>query len=506
MGACDVKLTIHKNRDKFHTNLDTLRGTVELKVNSEITVENVQVKFEGFSRTRIEVKERSMSDSNNSQTRTVTKSETHPLVYKVVTLFPPPNVREVSNSKKFTLTPGKYEYDFEIKVPLESECTDANASGYNYIRHSIGPLPPSATFPEIFSVDYILKVTVRRTSWYKTNIREFKYPKFTPFDPIDEVIARTTPMFARKDVNFRNMIPKRIALTEKPTGPESYRILEKKTLSSKSSKFLKTVFGNGGGKSGKDNYTEGIDVPFALEVRVNSPYTTIDKPLNMTLFITSQIPPDKYKGIDGKSSGLGEFYLQNLKIELLASYYVVAENYNKLIGFPFPIIKMPKELNLRIDLANLKPSKPNIGASSPYQWEMEIDYKLYGPANVSGNQLVPSFKTCNIEVNYKLNVMANFVEDPDSWSSSGKKIEVNAPIIVLSGIPPPEEYIQMKQIPPHIAQQLLREYPSELGGMDLQEDIFNEENNVSVPKSQRRPSGSVMDGNQLPTYESATQL
>lgn len=506
MGGCDIKLTLHNNRPLFFTSLDTLRGKVELNVTSEIAVENVQVKFEGFAKTKLEVRER-VHHGGSGNTRTQVKRESHTLVYKAVTLFPPPNVREVSDNKKFTLTPGKYEYDFDIKVPLSNECGDPTSPNFNYLRHLESPLPPNVlgSIDDMFSVQYILKVTVRRASWFKTNIREIKIPQLRPFDPIDELISFTQPIFLKKDDVFKGKIPKRIALTEKPKGPESYKIPERKSISGKSSRFLKSVFG---GQVEEPNYAEPTHVPFTFEVRASGPFVTVGQSPNIGLFISSRYGPDRYKGIDHQTSGLGAFYLQSLRIELEAGISLIAENARKHIVRSFPIV-YKKDINLPIDLADLEPSPLSTETSNVQPYELEIERSLFQDAVITNN-LTPSFKVCNIDLSYRLKVTATFVDNINSWSA--KKIEVLAPIALLSGIPAPEEYIEMRQIPPHIAQQVLKNYPREMHGSEPLQAVFSSGDgtaavpfNISDSNGNESFNNEKVDEGELPSYQSATK-
>ena len=46
----------------------------------------------------------------------------HKALYDTVIVFPPDNVRQVSQAKDFTLTPGNYSYPFEFKLPLNNSC------------------------------------------------------------------------------------------------------------------------------------------------------------------------------------------------------------------------------------------------------------------------------------------------------------------------------------------------------------------------------------------------
>lgn len=183
MPPCALKLLLDGNRPPFYTNLDTIRGKVVLTVYGVIDVENIQVKFEGFAKTEIVVRKNSFQNGQ-PRSRRVTKSENHTLVYQCITLFPPPNVREVSQSNSFTLTPGTYEYEFDFKIPMMNQC---GAPGQNGFGHSPSSLPPSIT-GDGYNIEYFVKVTVRRPSLMKFNMREIHDITLTPFDPIDEIL------------------------------------------------------------------------------------------------------------------------------------------------------------------------------------------------------------------------------------------------------------------------------------------------------------------------------
>lgn len=485
MPPCDIHLSLIPTRPDSYTSLDTLRGKVLINVNKEIDVENVQVKFEGFAKTEIEVRERVHSANGSTQTRHVVKKETHTLVHQTKTLFPPPNVRNVSNSKtKFTLTPGEYEYDFQFTVPMTNECGDTFNPNYNSFRHFPTPLPPSCAGAG-HSVNYLIKVTIRRASWLKTNIREIKTPHLRPFDPIDEILAFSQPLFLSKESTLTGMIPKRIATTEKPSGPESYTIPKKNSISERSSNFFRSVF-----KSDTEDphLVDGQDVPFALEARIDGPFVTTSQAPNYQLFITSKHGPEKYRGIDNQSSGLGQFILKSLRIELAAFANLTAESHTEVTGATYPILTL-NNLNYEIDLADLAPNTLAQQAQNAPPYQLAINPTLYQDATVK-ETVPPTFRTCNIFLEHKLQIVAVFAENAKSWTS--KKVVLSAPVKVLSGIPAPEEYIQFRQIPPDVAAGILARYPSHMKRADANEPESDDEpSNEKIPgpdeKSQPPP-------------------
>jgi len=83
------------------------------------------------------------------------------------------------------LQPGRYEYPFTFKVPLNNFCSTSDGSMSNkstlttgnFAAHAItnhikAGLPPTlSNFPGMADIEYYIKVTVHRKEFYKENPR-----------------------------------------------------------------------------------------------------------------------------------------------------------------------------------------------------------------------------------------------------------------------------------------------------------------------------------------------
>lgn len=396
VSSYDLRLTLTNKRPQCHTNLEVLRGDVTLNVRKQIEIESVEIAFEGLSRT---------------QTMSATKTEVHCVVSRKQVLFPLPGTQNAGDSKrKFKLTPGVYDYHFEIPVPYMSECGNSKANG----GHLICPLPPSVTAAD-FNVDYELKATVKTASRLKSNITTHRYLVFRPFDPIDEMLSNSLPMFVRKEAKFTNMTPAII-----PETP-----------------------------------TRGKEVPFAFEVRIDSPYMTLGKPPNFRLFITSKHSAERYKTSDGRSSGLGKFSLQNIVIDLKCIVSIKVEMESGVIGRAYPLVRR-KAVNSVIDLAKLVPSSLAEQVNNLWPYELELPRQMYETIEINSHT-APTFKSCNIDLSYVMNIVATFTS-PKQGQGQRVMTAASVPIKLLSGVPPPQEYLQAQNIPPEIAADFLTMY------------------------------------------------
>ncbi|CCH46964.1 hypothetical protein BN7_6571 [Wickerhamomyces ciferrii] len=452
-GTADIILELNNTNDYKYKPLDVIRGRVSLKVHKEIRVKDITVKFAGISKSKVQVNEK-RATNGNTKNRKVTKSESHTVAYDECTIFPPPNVRKVSNNKEFTLTPGEYVYDFAFKIPLVNICAYTAGTGERGIGHSNTILPPSTFIEGIADIDYEVRVTVRRASWLKLNLQEYQRTWVTNFDPIiEEIIPDKRPFVLKNSIVFSDKIHKRIALTEKPTGPKSYEIPVKESPHKTSSSFIKSLIGI---KQSKPRFAQEYDVPFVLEVRFSSPILKIPEPPDLRVFLTSRYGPERYRGIDNETSGLGQFILNDFVIYLIGTYSVTAEGWTTQEEREYKLIHL-RDVSIKLDLANLEPI--------PF-YETRVDlnpFQLEVPISLSYMGLVPTFnptfETCNIKLDYKLNIRAKFKEEKKSWLS--KEVEFLTPVTVITGVPAPQEYIQIKQISPRLAKKVLKTYPPE---------------------------------------------
>lgn len=240
MGS-DVIIRIH-SKDTF-TNNDTILGTVTLRTDTSVSLTHIQVKLEGVATSELKVP---VQVPGKRQAKERLFQDVHKVLYDSQVVFPPENVRQVSQSQEFTLTPGEYTYPFLFRIPSHTSCVELGGitnkvsfnkksfdlvmnnggfstnkllnMGKSYLRqategqpapppppkanyHVQGPLPPSFSNGTFANVKYFIKVTCKRSSFIQANIRATDGFEFVPTAPPTPESARER--FFRKDVVFR---------------------------------------------------------------------------------------------------------------------------------------------------------------------------------------------------------------------------------------------------------------------------------------------------------------
>lgn len=179
---------------RFFTFNDVISGVVTLDVFKEMSVKNIQVKIAGHASTQIT----RYVMMNNGRDKEVEECSNHEILYDVVTLFPPQNVKQVSSSTKFTLVPGRYEYPFALRLPVNGFCGDPQSRKLSNLytskfesswrqqratdsqKHRMSLLPPSfrAACPsqsgessDIASVYYSIKVSLHKGDFFSVSTR-----------------------------------------------------------------------------------------------------------------------------------------------------------------------------------------------------------------------------------------------------------------------------------------------------------------------------------------------
>ncbi|EGW30032.1 uncharacterized protein SPAPADRAFT_73455 [Spathaspora passalidarum NRRL Y-27907] len=455
MSMGDVKIEIDRRiTDGTFTNYDIIKGSVTLVVTNSISLNWIQVKLEGVSSSQLSIPRVA---SVNSRRRDRDKKDkivrdVHKILYDTAIVFPPDNVRQVSQAKEFTLTPGNYSYPFEFKIPLNNSCVKMtgitnkvtfnsktfdvmiNNGNFNpaliqnkaqqlysdYISgtppstpgssqappqqqqqhsyHITSQLPPSLSGNgEFASIKYYVKVTCKRSSFFKTNLRAFDPFIFLPLDldeynrPLNTVggdYEEYREVFVRKELIFKNRIPEIVGVKIPPPAPPS-----------KSEPPTK-------------------DVPFSFEIRFRHPAFLIPtKRPSFKLFLISNLNPDRYSLAKyerpEESNGLGVVYLQRLTIDLICTTAVsVLEtdgNMNEThMGKNEERINICNNnyQNLKFDLRKCKINK-KCDASNVRLYELEIPKKYFENC-ILPDYLAPSFKTCNISRKYTLVVTGGF--------------------------------------------------------------------------------------------------
>lgn len=101
-------INIYIENPQLYTTGDTVRGSIELYVEEKLDLECIEVELLGMA------KSRNHTYVNGSY---VSGSERHKLIQLTSKVFPPPDVQQVSASKKFTLGSGTYHYPFLFTFP-----------------------------------------------------------------------------------------------------------------------------------------------------------------------------------------------------------------------------------------------------------------------------------------------------------------------------------------------------------------------------------------------------
>ncbi|EGV66313.1 hypothetical protein PSN45_003542 [Yamadazyma tenuis] len=496
MGNCDVAIEIDRaTSGGTFTNYDVLTGSVKLTVTGSISLNYIQVKLEGISKTELsiprEVLRRDKRDRREKRDKIL--QDAHRVLYDTLIVFPPENIRQVSKAKEFTLTPGTYTYPFTFKLPLNNSCIKLsgitnkvsfnmkkldlkiNNGNFNsnmvknmavsYLQgqqmpstsappptqqayHVTAQLPPSLSgLGEFASIKYFVKVTCKRSSFLKVNLRAFDPFIFLPLDldshnlPLihSEDYEEYREAFVRKDVVFKNRIPEIIGV-KMPSGKVSMssndKLLPQAPLVVPRKSFLQKLFeppapppnprrnSAASGSTSPRPQVNTQDVPFAFEIRFRHPAFLIPTKLpSFKLYLVSNVRPSVYSlsefGRPEESNGLGVVYLQRLVMDLtstttisvLESDGVLNEIHKSRHDDVINICNNTYQ-NLKLDLMNCKRSKNSSSTTASNNlannvYELEIPKKYFANC-VLPDYLSPSFRTCNIQRKYRLTVVGGF--------------------------------------------------------------------------------------------------
>lgn len=515
MGNCNVTIEIDRSQSNgTFTNFDVLSGIVKLHVTGSISLNYIQVKLEGVSKTELTIP-REPNGKRERKDKVI--QDVHKVLYDTVIVFPPENIRQVSNAKEFTLTPGTYTYPFTFKIPLNNSCIkllgitnkvlfnmkklDLKINNGNFNANTVknmaslylnGPpnqqpqqqaqayhvatqLPPSLSgLGDFATVKYYVKVTCKRSSFLKVNLRAFDPFIFLPLD----LDSHNQPLvmggdheeykelFVRKDLVFRDRIPDIVGVKL----PQSEKTLPPAPVIPPKRGFIQKFFDpappvHSGLPSqpsrkklnGQVHTLNSRDVPFSFEMRSRHPAFLIPtKQPSFKLFLVSNVKPSVYSlgeyGKPEESNGLGVVYLQRLIVELTCTTITsVLENDGSIQDIHKSrhddVINVCNNTyqNLKLDLFNCKKLKSSSSTTSSPNYtplyELEIPRKYFSNC-VLPDYLSPSFRTCNIQRKYKLTVVGGFssekIGDFNNQTELQKKlryVDLNVnEIKVLSGL------------------------------------------------------------------------
>ena len=460
----NLAISIKRTGNYVFSNDDVITGEVTLTVTRSIDINYIEVKLEGVSRSELRIVKR-----KKSQNQTKTIWDAHKLLYQTVVVFPPANVRDVSNAKDFTLTPGTYTYPFEFRFPLYNQCESHTANGRQAIQngnlnlnminsqyflgtgnkansmfrletgnshfHLVTPLPPTITPIYGFaSINYFVKATCKRSSMFKTSLREFDPFRFTPLDPV--IPTSNSTVFFRKKILFKNRVPDVVGISL-PPGALASKKLPTAPMRAKKGFFQRLLNSSADLPPPPPSLNLGLkmyypeiesnDVEFGFEIRFpDPPCMVIGQPVPFSLFLVSNTDPSVYSfanyGKPQDSNGMGVVYLRSLEAEIISTTVVsVLEQSRDVIhngSKEYKTLLCDNSFdNIRLDLKDCTPLNNSMVGKPGFRFELEIPPKHYANCVLPVN-LSPSFETCNISRGYFLELKAGFASEQLEHSSS----------------------------------------------------------------------------------------
>lgn len=228
-------MSIHIVLDKapeFYTNLDAIRGHVQISLTRNEQIGAIIVKLEGESKTALGmppdgsaagISQRDLGPNGDILT------ENHKILYKVAQVFPDESKPPLPTP--IILAPGTHRFPFQFKFPFNNACGDpaamarigglANPNGsvsglfglggirvmdgtkqlmYTHVKKT---LPPSFTgFPGEAEIRYYVKVTIQRPGMFRENWRYHIGLKFLPIEP-PRPPRTNQEAYARRPFTFR---------------------------------------------------------------------------------------------------------------------------------------------------------------------------------------------------------------------------------------------------------------------------------------------------------------
>lgn len=528
VSSADVRIEIDRvGNNGVFANHDTISGNVQLNVMQSLSLNYIQVKLEGISKTELSLpKDARRNNSRRDRDRKEKiYQDVHKLLYDTVIVFPPPDMRESLLAKEYTLTQGSYTYPFLFQIPLENACikleglsnklsfdkksfnvvinngnfnlntlrtslleyADPLTSGSpSQIRtqqqteyHCTEQLPPTFSIGECADVKYFVKVTCKRSSFLKSNLRSFDPFTFIPIDLPNQIYGSGyREVFIRKELSFSGR-----RVISRYSTDEAYRNrknLPQPPLPTQKRGLIRGLINAFSTPPSSADYDTLSKVPrtgkeqlFALEIRLSDPASlTPNASPTFSLFLVTSDSPSRYMTSTGISNGQGMLYLQKMSADLLCTTVVSILKSDTSVG---EIHKAQHQetitifnnsySNIRFDLMDARPVK---GTGGHELYELEIPRRYY-EACVIPLRVTPSFHTCNISRSYDFTFSAGFSVEPlrDNRDKAEVLQKVNfvdlvsSNIKVLSGIsnrrqsstyrpPPPPEGTKLRpqRLPP----------------------------------------------------------
>lgn len=385
--------TKNDSRD-FFTQGDVISGSVRLQVLKDITVKDIQVSIMGKSWTQIT--KMIEHEFMPGQFRNDTDKMVHDLLYDVVTVFPPTNVKEVTDNRKFTLTPNIHDYDFSFPVPKWSHCGDeetrmqsnAFVSPYESVdaarelnnrknRHIKGKLPPAFEITTMNckgDIAYNLRVVIHKCGFLSTDIQLLHPLNIRPLgmttDKYNLIHAQTGLSPVKK---------KKMKTEDPTTDPKKSR--------------LKSLFTH-----------NGSYVAMRLQLVLKAYIVANVSPFEMELHTSIKHP----------------LFVRSVEISLIQMIKLATYKYSDYSESVIPVLKL---------------SEPRAVEFTPYKEPngeftqmMDLSQLIRG---INWDKVVPqSFTTCNMEVGYKVRATVHVSAKSQSWWSNGEALRVMQDVVV----------------------------------------------------------------------------
>ncbi|EXJ87524.1 hypothetical protein A1O3_04484 [Capronia epimyces CBS 606.96] len=402
-----VHIQLDQAKSRCYTNLDFVSGIVILNLPNDATISAITAKLEGESRTRLAGPK---FPNNERSEKKRTELEYHKLLYKVVTVFPTPELQEKISGSVFTLHAGQYIYPFRFKFPFNNDCQknpsplkDLKVGQLNVqfaidtTKHVKRTLPPSLSgFPGEAEIKYYIKATVVRPKFFQENIRSVADVKFLPIEP-PRPPDRHEETFARRKRQFQPYPaqPQKKGLFKKPSTPVS---------------------------------AEEEPPALQVDVRLPSPaIVTCNEPLPLRILVEK---------INDSSATI---FLSMMQIELVGYTRVRAHDLERTESTTWILMS---RANMNMPLGNLVDKGKG-------RREWRLPSCLWDDFPIP-NTVCPSFDTCNISRRYELEVRVGLAHGmADGVRPELIVLPLRLPVSVYSGIAPPPQLLRaMANNPP----------------------------------------------------------
>ncbi|KAL5378098.1 hypothetical protein DPSP01_009382 [Paraphaeosphaeria sporulosa] len=395
-----VQLHLDQPHDgpQHYTNLDVLSGKVHLRVPNPGSITSIVVKLEGESRTRLLAPVR--PDRPDKQRPVL---EVHKFLYKTQVVWPAnTRLEDVNPKASFTINSGNYEYPFQFKIPLNTQCQQQNSLTTNVsfanmvpevaktpTQHMKGTLPPSLSgFPGEAEIRYYVKVTVNLPSFFKENPRATANFTLLPIEP-PRPAATDGEAYARRQHQFLENF-------------QSPSVGKKKGLFDRKS-----------------------SVPTS-PTATTTPRVTVDARLPNPAILTANHDLPLRLLVKNMSERTKNVYLQMLQIELIGYTKVRAHEVTRTESNSWILASMS---NMAIPIGSI---------SDPVGTEIPINPEYWSGKAVP-NSVAPTFTTCNLSRFYELEVRVGL--GYGSYNHGEDQLVVlplRLPVKVYSGIAPPK--------------------------------------------------------------------